>query len=95
MSTTITAALQNEFGFDPRAAAAAVQTIAALVTFGNLAMHVLQEPAVHKAWLEAANDCSSAGNSVGTAFNTVAKAVSSVAKVGSEAAASWRSHSAA
>jgi hypothetical protein len=82
MSTSITAALLKEFGIQPRTTATAVQTIAALVTYGSLAVQVLQDPALHKVSLEAAKDCSSAANSV-------ARAAKSVAKVGREAAASW------
>jgi hypothetical protein len=49
-----------------------------LVTLGYLGIRVLQDPAVHNAWREAAGDCS--------------RAVSSVARARSETAASWRRH---
>ncbi|GII20855.1 hypothetical protein Pme01_04520 [Planosporangium mesophilum] len=58
---------------------------AALATLGNLALHVLRDPAVQNAWREAAGDCSRAIDSVATAVN-------SVARVGSVTAASWRRH---
>lgn len=61
-----------------------------LVTRGYLALHVLQDPAVHNSWREAAGNCSTAIDSVVTAVNTVARAVSSVARAGSETTASWR-----
>jgi hypothetical protein len=69
-----------------------VLNAATLATLGNLALHVLQDPAVHKAWREAAGDCSRAIDSVATAVNTVARAVNSVARAGSETATSWRRH---
>lgn len=65
---------------------------ATLVTLGNLAIRVLQDPAVHKAWREAASDCSEAISSIATAVNTAARAVNSVARAGSETAASSRRH---
>ncbi|SCL25890.1 hypothetical protein GA0070624_3197 [Micromonospora rhizosphaerae] len=63
-----------------------------LVTLGNLAIRILQDPAVHKSWREAAGDCSRAIDSVATTVNTVARAVNSIARAGSETAASWRRH---
>jgi hypothetical protein len=65
---------------------------ATLVTLGNLALRLLQDPAVHNAWREAAGDCSRAIDSVATAVNIVARAVNSIARAGSETAASWRRH---
>lgn len=76
MSTSITSALLKEFGLEPRTTAAVVQTIVMVTTYGGLALHVLQDPAVHRAALKAARGC------VGAA--------ESVAQLGKEAAASWQ-----
>lgn len=70
--------------------ARSVRSAATRVTPGHPTLRVLQDPAIHNDWREAAGDCSTAIGSVATAVNKVARAVSSVARAVKQTAASWR-----
>lgn len=59
-------------------------------TIGYLAIRVLQDPAVHIAWRQAADDCSEARSRA--TFEAFARAVRSVTRAGSATTASWRRH---